>query len=155
MKFGVFQLGDVTFEPTTRTLTDKDGHHAQLRNKSKEVLACLLKTPNQTVTKAEILDSVWSDVTVSDESLVQCVADIRRIIGNDARKILETVPREGYRINLPEQAAKPKRATLIAASAALVVTLAIAWFLWPITAAVPSQQEASNNTPSATTPAGH
>ncbi len=154
MKSGAFHLGDVTFDSTTRTLTDKDGRPAQLRNKSKDVLACLLETPNRTVTKAKILNSVWSDVTVSDESLVQCIADIRRIIGKDSRQIVETVPRQGYRINLQEQTAKPKRVSQIAAFAAVAFTLAATWLYWPDKPVLPDQREAPDETVSATGPPG-
>lgn len=93
-------LGDIRFDPTTRALTHSDGRVVQLRNKSKEVLLALVNNPNRTVTKNEMIKAIWSDVAASDESLVQCIADIRRVIGKDARQIIETVPREGYRIHL-------------------------------------------------------
>ncbi len=137
MKYGVFNLGDVIFDPITRTLTLKDGRPAPLRNKSKEVLTCLLETPNRTVTKVEMLDKVWADVTVSDESLVQCIADIRRVIGEDARHIVETVPRTGYRINLQARKAASKR-WLILASAGIAATGAAVWVFWPDTSMLPS-----------------
>ena len=154
MKLGIFNLGDVSFDLTTRTLTHKDGHPERLRNKSKEVLGCLLETPNQTVTKTRIFDTVWSDVIVSDESLVQCIADIRRVIGTDARHIVETVPREGYRLNLPEQGATPKRAVSIAAFAAIAITLAAVWLYWPDAVALPDGQAAPDNTATETGPPG-
>lgn len=94
-------LGDIVVDPITGRLTNKAGQPVQLRNKSKAVLIYLLERPERTVAKTEILDDVWADVTVSDESLVQCIADIRRLVGADARQIIETVPREGYRLNLP------------------------------------------------------
>jgi DNA-binding winged helix-turn-helix (wHTH) protein/Flp pilus assembly protein TadD len=137
VKYGVFKLGDVTFDPTTRTLAHKDGRPAPLRNKSKEVLTCLLETPNQTVTKAEMLNKVWTDVTVSDESLVQCIADIRRLIGEDARHILETVPREGYRINLQRRKAPSKRLRIIAVGG--LAAAAAVWFFWPVSTVPPRQ----------------
>lgn len=154
MKFSGFQIGDVTFDPTTRTLVHKDGRPAQLRNKSKDVLARLLQTPNHTVSKTKILDSVWTDVTASDESLVQCIADIRRIIGKDARHIVETVPREGYRVNLPAQKTKSKKISQVDALAAVLVTLAVAWLFWPDKTVIPEQPEASDVTVAATGPPG-
>ncbi|MEM1101791.1 MAG: tetratricopeptide repeat protein, partial [Pseudomonadota bacterium] len=106
---------------TTGALSDKDGQPLGLRNKSKAVLTFLLARPSRTVAKAEILDHVWTDVLASDESLVQCIADIRRLLGPDARRILETIPREGYRLNLapvaPAPAPRPWRgAALLAVS---------------------------------------
>lgn len=151
MKSVVFHLGDVTFDPTTRTLIHKDGRTTQLRNKSKDVLVYLLQTPNCTVPKAAILDSVWSDVTVSDESLVQCIADIRRIIGVDARHIIETVPREGYRVNLPDQKTFSRRGSGLALVTAGAFSIAAIWMIWPDSVALPTPQVLSDETGSTTT----
>lgn len=100
MKLGPLQLGDVIVDPDLRTLSFSDGRPAPLRHKSREVLFFLLENQNHTVTKEALLSSVWTDVTVSEESLVQCVADIRRVIGKDAHRLVETIPRQGYRVNL-------------------------------------------------------
>ena len=40
--------------------------------------------------------AIWSDVAVTDDSMTQCVRDIRRAIGDDAQRILRTMPRRGY-----------------------------------------------------------
>jgi DNA-binding winged helix-turn-helix (wHTH) protein len=40
--------------------------------------------------------AIWSGVAVTDDSIAQCVRDIRRAIGDDAQRILKTVPRRGY-----------------------------------------------------------
>lgn len=112
-------------------LTHSDGNAAQLRNKSKDVLTCLLETPNMTVSKTHILDRVWTDVTVTDESLVQCIADIRKVIGIGAKRIVETVPREGYRINLAPHNPAPHRRRLIASFTTLVFVCVAVWFYWP------------------------
>ena len=131
MKSGVFHLGDISFDPATRAVTGKDGGVVRLRNKSKEVLAFLLETPNQTVRKGDILESVWADVTVSDESLVQCVADIRRVIGSDARQIVETVPREGYRVNVAEAPARARPPFAVLAAGLALLGGLVVWAVWP------------------------
>ena len=125
MKSDSCQLGEVVFDPNLRTLSYLDGRPAKLRNKSKEVLLLLLANRNRTVTKDTLLTSVWSDVSVTDESLVQCIADIRRIIGEDARQIVETVPRKGYRINIVEPKSKPRRSILVATLATAVAVVCV------------------------------
>ena len=42
------------------------------------------------------METVWGDVLVTEDSLTQCVADIRRAIGDEDRRVLRTVPRKGY-----------------------------------------------------------
>lgn len=124
MKSAAWQLGDVVFDAERRTLKSLDGRPAPLRNKSKEVLLYLLKNRNTTVPKEVLLGEIWSDVTVSDESLAQCIMDIRRLIGSDARNVLETVPRQGYRINV-EEPKEPKRGLPLVVAGALLLAGAL------------------------------
>ena len=48
------------------------------------------------MSKTELLDAIWPDVTVSDESLERCVSDIRAALSDHGRRILKTVARRGY-----------------------------------------------------------
>jgi len=130
MNSEVIKIGDVTFDPKTRTLTTGDGSAAQLRHKSKEVLHFLVENPGRTISKTEIMDAVWTDVAVSDESLVQCIADIRRVIGEDARQIVETVPRQGYRLNLRAHVQERRSVPVLPVVLGLGV-LSLAVMLWP------------------------
>ncbi len=72
------------------------GDHVDLRPRSFAVLRLLAENAGRLVTKDEIIDKVWNDVVVTDDSLTQCIADIRKAIGDEARRILRTVPRKGY-----------------------------------------------------------
>jgi DNA-binding winged helix-turn-helix (wHTH) protein len=63
------------------------------------VLLHLLRNPNRLVTKEEILDAVWSETAVSDNSLTRSIATLRRLLGDDSRepRYIGTVPTVGYR----------------------------------------------------------
>jgi TolB-like protein/DNA-binding winged helix-turn-helix (wHTH) protein len=67
-----------------------------LRAKSFDVLLHLINSAGRVVPKNELLDAIWPDVTVTDESLERCVSDIRAALSDDQRKILKTVSRRGY-----------------------------------------------------------
>jgi adenylate cyclase len=63
-----------------------------------------------------MLSAVWPDVTVTDESLTQCIRDVRRALGDESQRIVKTVPRRGYLVDVPvtasdAAAAQPARAT--------------------------------------------
>jgi len=131
MKSDVLVLGEVHFDPSTAGLRLKDGQPVSLRNKSKAVLLYLLERPNQTVPKSDILSDVWHDVVASDESLVQCVSDIRKVIGKEARAILETVPREGYRLNVRATLRTRRSARLFISLSLAVSALILTWYFWP------------------------
>jgi len=78
-------------------LRTTDHQEIDLRPKSFEVLRYLVASGGRLVTKEELLEALWPGVVVSDESLVQCVSDVRRAIGDQAQAVIKTVPRRGYR----------------------------------------------------------
>ena len=43
-----------------------------------------------------MLGAVWPDVTVTEESLTQCVSEVRQALGDSDQRIIKTVPRRGY-----------------------------------------------------------
>jgi DNA-binding winged helix-turn-helix (wHTH) protein len=72
------------------------GEHVELRPRSFAVLRLLAENAGQVVTKEALFEGVWTDACVTDDSLTQCVTDIRKALGDDDRCILRTVPRKGY-----------------------------------------------------------
>ena len=67
----------------------------------------LAENAGRLVTKDEIIEQVWGDVVVTDNSLTQCVADIRKAIGDAERRTLRTVPRKGYLLVPSQRGAQP------------------------------------------------
>jgi TolB-like protein/DNA-binding winged helix-turn-helix (wHTH) protein len=94
-------LGSTYFHPATRELRDETDAVIPLRAQSSEVLAVLVQHPGEIVEKQFLHDEVWASRVVTDSSLAQCIADIRRALG-DSREILQTVPRRGYRLQVAE-----------------------------------------------------
>jgi TolB-like protein len=72
-----------------------------LRPKSFDVLRFLLERSDRVVAKEELIRAIWPDVTVGDESLTQCISEIRRAMDDEGRRIIRTVPRRGYLIDVP------------------------------------------------------
>jgi TolB-like protein/Tfp pilus assembly protein PilF len=72
------------------------GAHVELRPRSFAVLRLLAENSGRLVTKDELIAKVWDDVAVTEDSLTQCIADIRKAIGDEDRRVLRTVPRRGY-----------------------------------------------------------
>jgi adenylate cyclase len=73
----------------------------ELRPRSFEVLRHLVTNAGRLVTKEELIKTVWPDVIVADESLMQCVSEVRHAIGDSEQRIIRTVPRRGYRLSVP------------------------------------------------------
>jgi hypothetical protein len=53
------------------------------------------------VTKAEIAGAVWPETAVMDNTLAQCLVEIRRALGDDSQKLIRTVVGRGYLFTLP------------------------------------------------------
>ena len=58
----------------------------------------LARRPGEVVAKDEIFAAVWRNVHVTDDSLTQCVGEIRRAMGDSAHGVVQTVPKRGYRL---------------------------------------------------------
>ena len=79
-----------------RSRLTQDGVDVKLRPKSFELLCYLAQHHGRVVTKEELIKEVWTDAFVTDDSLVQCVRDIRRALEDDSQEYVKTVPRRGY-----------------------------------------------------------
>lgn len=120
LRFGRFEL-----DPRRGTL-HAGGREISLRPKTFALLLHLASRPGQLIAKSDLMDAVWPGVVVGDDSLTQCVGELRSALGEPG--LVKTVPRRGYRLDLPESAAinmegdrAPRRDRHPAALAAAVV----------------------------------
>jgi DNA-binding winged helix-turn-helix (wHTH) protein/tetratricopeptide (TPR) repeat protein len=84
-----------TLDLARRSLS-RDGELLTLRPQAMEVLCHLARQAGRPVSKTELFEGVWPGISVTDDSLVQCVRDIRRVLRDRHRRIVKTVPRVGY-----------------------------------------------------------
>lgn len=91
-------IGGFRFDPEKAVLTGPKGANVSLRPQTAQVLATLAAAPGQLVTKESLMGAVWPDTHVTDDSLVQCISEIRRALGPGEARLLVTVPRQGYRL---------------------------------------------------------
>ncbi len=111
------------------------------------MLRHLATNAGRVVTKDELLEANWPGVTVTEDSLTQCISEIRRVLGDAGRDLIRTVPRRGYMIVFPElprgradppAAAKPievspYRHLRVAVSALLSAAVVAVWGVWMLT----------------------
>lgn len=83
----------------SRLCLKRDGKELYLRQKSFQVLIYLLTQRDRLISKNELLDHVWQDTAVTENALDQCLAEIRKVLGDDSRnpRFIKTVPRAGLR----------------------------------------------------------
>ena len=92
------ELPAFVFDIERRELRAAAGARVTLRPQTLAVLDCLARSADQVVTKDELMQAVWPDLAVTDDSLVQCIKDLRRALKDDARSIIQTLPKRGYRL---------------------------------------------------------
>ncbi|PZQ99299.1 MAG: hypothetical protein DI533_00945 [Cereibacter sphaeroides] len=93
----VYEFDGFVLDPLSGRLRNGQGD-LQLRPKSLALLTHLLRNNGKVLGKEQLFGAIWPDVTVSDESLAQCVADIRRTLGGAADGLIRTVPGRGYMV---------------------------------------------------------
>jgi adenylate cyclase len=59
-------------------------------------LRYLVENAGRLVTKDEIVETVWSQASVTDDSLARCISDVRAAIADHDHTMIKTVPRRGY-----------------------------------------------------------
>ena len=73
------------------------GHEEiRLRPRSFDVLRYLAEHAGRVVSKEELIQAIWPRVSVTDDSLVQCIRDVRKALSDTPHRIIRTVPRRGY-----------------------------------------------------------
>jgi DNA-binding winged helix-turn-helix (wHTH) protein/tetratricopeptide (TPR) repeat protein len=77
----------------------------QLRPKPFALLGYMVRNAGRVLSKEELLDAVWPDVTVSEDSLSQCVHALRDGLGEVGPRLVKTIPRRGYLFDHPTRAA--------------------------------------------------
>lgn len=92
----ILRFGGRTLDLRRGCLLRHSGEEVQLRPKSFEVLKYLVENSGRLIAKEELLGSIWPDTAVTDDSLVQCLMEVRRALGDDGQRFVKTVPRRGY-----------------------------------------------------------
>jgi TolB-like protein/Flp pilus assembly protein TadD len=71
----------------------------RLTPKALALLSFIAGRPGEVITKEELFGAVWPEVAVGDAALVTCIQELRKALGDNARRprYIETLHRRGYR----------------------------------------------------------
>jgi DNA-binding winged helix-turn-helix (wHTH) protein/TolB-like protein len=81
-------------------LKGRDGAAIVLRPKAELLLRAFLNAPGRLLAREALIDVVWPSTVVTDDSLVQCVGELRVALGDRSQRLIRTVPRRGYRFEV-------------------------------------------------------
>lgn len=94
----IYRLEDIEID-SAQGFVKKGSKEEYLRQQSFHVLLYLLDHHERLVGKEELIEAFWQHTAVTDNALVQCIADIRKALGDDSRhpRFIKTIPKVGYR----------------------------------------------------------
>jgi len=128
MAAGIYRFEGFLIDTGERQLR-RDGVALELNARYLDALALLVRRQGELVTKEVFLQEVWRGMAVTDEALTQCIATLRRLLGDSASspRFIETVPKHGYRFIaaaeiLDQNAAASSAAPVAASPASIPVT---------------------------------
>jgi Tol biopolymer transport system component/DNA-binding winged helix-turn-helix (wHTH) protein len=105
---GAFYVGDWLVEPELNRI-QRNGEKAHLEPKVMEVLVCLSRANGSVVSKEQLIRQVWPDTFVTDDVLKVSIWQLRKSFHDDSKhpKVIETIPKGGYRLLLPVRVDSP------------------------------------------------
>ena len=106
-------FGRFRFEPDSARLW-AGKREIKLTLKASAVLSMLTARAGEPVSKEDLFAEVWRGTVVSDDALVTCIQELRKALGDDAKKpkFIETRHRRGYRF-AAEVAGAPQAASVV------------------------------------------
>ena len=92
----VYRFDSFTLDIVRGALLAAGSTEVALRPKAFALLRQLVENAGRLINKDEIMAAVWPDVIVTEDSITQCVMEIRRALRDDEQRLLRTVPRRGF-----------------------------------------------------------
>jgi Tol biopolymer transport system component/DNA-binding winged helix-turn-helix (wHTH) protein len=102
----VYAFGEFMLDVPARTLSRSGMGAVPLPSRAFDSLVYLVEHRERLVRKNELIDAVWHDVVVTDDSLIHAISVLRRALSDDPSNChyVQTVPRRGYRFIAPVRA---------------------------------------------------
>jgi DNA-binding winged helix-turn-helix (wHTH) protein/tetratricopeptide (TPR) repeat protein/TolB-like protein len=92
----VFRFAGFELDQERAELRGPDGAAIKLRPKTFEMLRLFAANAGRVLSKQELMEAVWPNVHVGEDSLFQCIREIRAALRDDSRQMIKLVSGRGY-----------------------------------------------------------
>lgn len=92
----MFYFAGFVLDPDRAELHGPDGSAIRLRPKAFELLNFLVANNKRVVGKQELMEAVWPGIYVGEDSLFQCIREIRTALNDTERRMIKLVSGRGY-----------------------------------------------------------
>ena len=114
---------------------------SRLEPRLMQLLCILAAQAGELVSRELLTKEVWDDYGNADEGLTQAISYLRKVLNDEAKELIETVPKKGYvlhaviKVEQSSENSKPavtlnQKKTYWAILAAAIVLIATAYFLF-------------------------
>jgi DNA-binding winged helix-turn-helix (wHTH) protein/tetratricopeptide (TPR) repeat protein len=77
-------------------LRDPDGNAIKIRPKTFDMLGLFATNAGQILSKQTLMEALWPNLHVGEDSLFQCIRELRVALGDDQRQVIKLVSGRGY-----------------------------------------------------------
>lgn len=92
----MIRFADYELDPLRGELRGQDGEPIKLRPKSFAMLQMFATSGRRVLSKQELIEAIWPNVHVGEDSLFQCIREIRSALGDDRRELVRLISGRGY-----------------------------------------------------------
>ena len=92
----IYRFEGFTLDLACGSLLAAGGAEIALRPKATALLRYLVEHPGRLIDRDELMQALWPGVFVTDDSVTQCVKEVRRALDDAEQRLLRTLPRRGY-----------------------------------------------------------
>jgi DNA-binding winged helix-turn-helix (wHTH) protein/tetratricopeptide (TPR) repeat protein len=97
----LLEFADFALDVDRAELRRADGQTIRLRPKTLTTLHVLATNPGKVFGKSELMAAVWPSVHVGEDSLFQCIREVRAALGDERREIVKLISGRGYVFDTP------------------------------------------------------
>lgn len=97
------ETGVWTIDAELGLLKDDSGAEKRLEPRLSRLMDVLLVNCGSFVSRRELIDEMWPNVVVTEQSLTRAVADLRKFLRTNYQlpPVIETASKQGYRLSFP------------------------------------------------------
>jgi DNA-binding winged helix-turn-helix (wHTH) protein len=132
--------GRFTINPVTGLVNDTLlAKETRIEPRLMSLLALLVTNRETLVSRELITKEIWNDYGNAEEGLTQAISYLRKVLADDKKELIETVPKKGYilhaafsrvpavkQTSMPKQVIKPIYIWIVGIALVLIIT---AWFI--------------------------
>jgi Tol biopolymer transport system component/DNA-binding winged helix-turn-helix (wHTH) protein len=95
---GLYEFGPYRLDSAKRMLT-RDGEPILLQPKAFDLLLLLVEGQGRVLTKSNLMQALWPGMFVEEANLSFQISSLRKALGQQGARWIETVPKHGYRFS--------------------------------------------------------